>query len=120
MAPESRPTQTLPALVREFIAYWTTDRAYGGDVGCGMCGGIPHSTTCYVGRMDALLKSGAVQVGAIVTLGDRTVRVMGMPDDVTVCRDHRKRIAVRNVATDRLSYVPERRLLALIAKAEGR
>jgi hypothetical protein len=45
----------LEATAREFVAYWTTDRAYGGEVGCGMCGGIPHSTTCYVGRIAALL-----------------------------------------------------------------
>jgi hypothetical protein len=35
---------------------------------------------------------------------------MGMPDGVTICRDHRRRIAVRNVESNRLSYVPEREL----------
>lgn len=46
----------LRQLATEFVAYWTTDRAYGGpDVGCGMCGGITHSSTCYVGRMHAML-----------------------------------------------------------------
>lgn len=47
----------IETLVAEFIRYWTTDRT---PDGCGMCGGIPHSTTCYVGRMATLLGSGTV------------------------------------------------------------
>jgi hypothetical protein len=65
----SRSTQTgdsdaLRALVLEFIAYWTTDRAYGNsEVGCGMCGGVTHSTTCYVGRMDKVVNNHACAGG---------------------------------------------------------
>jgi hypothetical protein len=51
-----RQRDELLALMREFVAYWTTGRAYGGDVGCGMCGGIPHSTTCFVGRMALMVE----------------------------------------------------------------
>jgi hypothetical protein len=47
--------EPLDALAREFVRYWTTDRT---PDGCGMCGGIPHSTTCYVGRMASLLARG--------------------------------------------------------------
>ena len=43
---------TLRTIAAEFVRYWTTDRT---PDGCGMCGGIPHSTTCYVGRMAAVL-----------------------------------------------------------------
>ena len=50
---EAEEMEELNALAEEFVRYWTTDRT---PDGCGMCGGIPHSTTCYVGRMDALLK----------------------------------------------------------------
>lgn len=49
-------------------------------------------------------------VGEIVALGPRAVRICGMPDGLTICRDGRRRIAVRNMETDRLSYVPEWRL----------
>lgn len=45
---------TLDTLAAEFVRYWTTDRT---PDGCGMCGGIPHSTTCYVGRMATLIGS---------------------------------------------------------------
>lgn len=49
----------------------------------------------------------AVFVGALFRCDDgRIVRVSGMPDG-TVCRDSRGRVAVRNVATNRLSYLPE-------------
>lgn len=51
-----------------------------------------------------------VFAGEVIALGTRHVRVSAMPDG-TICRDHRRRIAVRNVATNRLSYVPEWRLL---------
>lgn len=44
---------SLNDLVAEFISYWTTDRT---PDGCGMCGGRPHSTTCFVGRMARLLE----------------------------------------------------------------
>ena len=50
-------------------------------------------------------------VGEVIALGARFVRISGMPDNVTVCRDYRGRIAVRNFATNRLSYIPEWRLL---------
>ena len=46
--------QALEVLAGEFVRYWTTDRT---PDGCGMCGGIPHSTTYYVGRMAAMLGS---------------------------------------------------------------
>lgn len=49
---------SLEKLVEEFIRYWTTDRT---PDGCGMCGGLPHSTTCFVGRFDMLLRAGTVQ-----------------------------------------------------------
>lgn len=38
-------------LMRQFVEYWLRDG------GCGMCGGVPHSTTCYVGRMEFMLKA---------------------------------------------------------------
>lgn len=48
-----------------------------------------------------------VSVGALFRCDDgRIVRVSGMPDG-TVCRDSRGRVAVRNVTTNRLSYLPE-------------
>jgi hypothetical protein len=43
----------------------------------------------------------------------RVVRVQGSRDGATVSRDHRGRIAVRNVATGRLSYLPEQMLLSM-------
>jgi hypothetical protein len=59
-APPETPTPSLPQLVREFVNYWTGDnedrrRRVGDSGGCGMCGGLPHSATCFVGRMDTLL-----------------------------------------------------------------
>lgn len=50
-------------------------------------------------------------VGEVIWLDSRWLRVSGMPDGEAVCRDHRKRVAVRNVATNRLSYIPDWRLL---------
>lgn len=56
---ESSPeAPALFELAAEFVRYWTTDRT---PDGCGMCGGIPHSTTCYVGRMASLLGSHGTQ-----------------------------------------------------------
>lgn len=50
----------------------------------------------------------AVFVGALFRCDDgRIVRVSGMPDGMTVCRDRRGRVAVRNVASNRLSYIHE-------------
>lgn len=57
-----------------------------------------------------------LSAGEVIDLMGRELRVMAMPDGTTLCRDHRKRIAVRNVMTNRLSYVPEQRLLQ--AKSE--
>lgn len=51
-----------------------------------------------------------IRVGDVFDLGIRRVKVSGMPGGATVCRDHRGRVAVRNVETDRLSYLPEWRL----------
>lgn len=51
-----------------------------------------------------------ISVGKVFVVGSRLVRVSGMPDGVTLCRDNRGRIAVRNVETNRLSYVSEPRL----------
>lgn len=54
------------------------------------------------------LRPGAVVVGEIFRCDDgRLVRVSGMPDGATLCRDHQGRVAVRNVSTGRLSYLPE-------------
>lgn len=51
-------------------------------------------------------------VGDVCVLGKRHLRILAMPNDgQTICRDHRMRIAVRNVVTNRLSYIPEWRLL---------
>ena len=41
--------EQVEGLTSEFVAYWLRNG------GCGMCGGVPHSTTCYVGRMQNLL-----------------------------------------------------------------
>jgi hypothetical protein len=48
-APLPKPEDTLHSVAQQFVAYWLR----GG--GCGMCGGVPHSTTCFVGRMAVLL-----------------------------------------------------------------
>ncbi len=49
-----------------------------------------------------------VTVGAVFRRDDgRMVRVSGMPDGMTVCRDGRGRVAVRDTTTNRLSYIPE-------------
>lgn len=49
-------------------------------------------------------------VGDVIDLGVRRVRILGNRDGVTLCRDGRMRIAVQDVYTNRLSYVPEWRL----------
>jgi hypothetical protein len=46
--------KTLKEVAAEFVHYWTKYRT---PDGCGMCGSIPHSTTCYVGKMAVLLSS---------------------------------------------------------------
>jgi hypothetical protein len=51
-----------------------------------------------------------IRVGDVFTLDGRQMRVLGMSDGVTVCRDRKGRIAARNVETNRLSYVSEHRL----------
>jgi hypothetical protein len=48
--------------------------------------------------------------GEVIKLGERFVRVSALPGG-TICRDYRKRIAVRNFATNRLSYIQEWQLL---------
>ncbi len=55
--------------------------------------------------------SATLSCGEVLALGSRKVRISSMPDSMTLCRDHRGRIAVRNVATNRLSYIPEWTLL---------
>lgn len=50
-----------------------------------------------------------IQTGDLFTLGSRTVIVAGGRN--YVMRDHRGRVAVRNTQTNRLSYIPEWRLL---------
>lgn len=54
----------------------------------------------------------ALNVGEVIKLRGRSVRVVGNYNGTTPCRDHRDRIGVRNVATGRLSYFNERVLLA--------
>lgn len=51
-----------------------------------------------------------LEVGEVIALDFRRVRVVGNQDG-TICRDVRGRIAVRNEATNRLSYIPEWRLI---------
>lgn len=53
--------------------------------------------------------------GEVIDLDGRMIRISGMPDG-SLCRDVHRRIAVRNVETDRLSYIPEWRLLRCPAK----
>lgn len=55
-------TPTIPALIEEFVNYWTGEnpervKRVGAEAasGCGMCGGVPHSTTCFVRRFQAAL-----------------------------------------------------------------
>lgn len=48
---EGERLQALSGVAVEFVTYWLRDG------GCGMCGGVPHSTTCFVGRVAALLAS---------------------------------------------------------------
>lgn len=55
-APQQTHAETLEQVAHRFVAYWTKDHSPGGK-GCGMCGGIPHSTTCFVGRMEAALRA---------------------------------------------------------------
>lgn len=54
---------SLVALVREFIDYWT-GRERHPDGGCGNCGGLPHSTTCFVGRFEQALRTPAAPSAA--------------------------------------------------------
>jgi len=54
-------------------------------------------------------------VGEVIALGSRYLRVCGSAEAEFIYRDYRKRVAVRNFATNRLSYIPEWRLL----KAKG-
>lgn len=39
----------VEATCREFVAYWLREG------GCGMCGGLPHSASCFVGRIEVAL-----------------------------------------------------------------
>jgi hypothetical protein len=51
----------LQTVAREFIAYYTTRD---GGTGCSNCGGVPHSTTCFVARFqDALERAKALTDG---------------------------------------------------------
>jgi hypothetical protein len=61
--------------------------------------------------MPSMNEERPLYVGEVIQLDGRWLYVSGMPDAVTVCRDYRKRIAVRSFATNRLSYIPEGRLL---------
>jgi hypothetical protein len=73
------------------------------------CGQLPsegHTKTCVERNCEDELI-----VGEVIRLDGRWLRVCGMPDGQTVCRDYLKRVAVRNFATNRLSYIPEWRLL---------
>lgn len=49
-APAPLPGDTLERVAEQFVGYWLRNG------GCGMCGGVPHSTTCFVARMAALLE----------------------------------------------------------------
>ncbi len=73
------------------------------------CGRLPsegHTRQCVESNCEDELRPGEV-----IRLDGRWLRVLGTPDGEAICRDQRKRIAVRNVATNRLSYIPEWRLL---------
>ena len=68
-------------------------------------------------RVRAIAQRGTVEIdecfviaGEIIVFGTRLVRISHMSDG-TICRDCRKRIAIRNVSTNRLSYVSEWQLL---------
>ena len=54
-----------------------------------------------------------LEPGEVITLKGRQVRldVCGTSDAPMLCRDLQRRVAVRNVATGRLSYIQEWRLL---------
>ena len=66
-----------------------------------------------IARMsEAMPSKNGLAVGDVIDLGGRKVRVIGKPDGVSMFMDHRGRIAVRNVETHRLSYIPKLRLLA--------
>ncbi len=70
------------------------------------CGNLPsegHSRTCLETDL---------RVDDVFVLDGRRLCVQGtLRDCDAVCRDDRRRVAVRNVATNRLSYIPEWRLL---------
>lgn len=51
-----------------------------------------------------------IRAGDIIKLGKRMVRVACMPGG-SLCQDARGRVAVRNILTHRLSYIPATRLL---------
>jgi len=53
------------------------------------------------------------QPGDVYLVSGRLVRVSGMPDGRTLCRNHKRYVAVRNVEGNRLSYVPEGLLRSL-------
>jgi hypothetical protein len=74
---------------------------------CGSCGWFEGKQARYSSKPS----DRRLFVGEVIALAGRHLRVSGMPDGVTICRDHRKRVAVRNFATNRLSYIPEWRLL---------
>jgi hypothetical protein len=46
--------------------------------------------------------------GDVLTVDGRKVIVSGWPDGVKLCCDHRGRVAVRNMLTNRLSYLDPR------------
>lgn len=46
---EEQGRQPLEMIAREFIDYYTGKVRHPSG-GCGNCGGVPHSTTCFVGR----------------------------------------------------------------------
>ena len=63
--------------------------------------------------------SDRLELGDVIEVAPgRRVRLRLGPDTGSIRRDWRGRIAVRNVTTNRLSYIPEARLLR--AKQNGR
>lgn len=55
---------SISQVALEFIAYYTGPERHPSG-GCGNCGGLPHSATCFVGRFIEALDEGAINTARI-------------------------------------------------------
>lgn len=69
--------EELEEVADAFLAYYLTTAA-DGALGCSNCGGVPHTTTCFAGRLQRAVESRRANVppvfdGLIAALGRRVV-----------------------------------------------